>query len=137
MEQISPTETDAAFMHCCLTLSCSSYKTGGTALGWELRGGSCLQSSSARGVPGTVGVSPEPQPAEQRGGEGGAGPSLTWKRAGVASSGTCWWCFEQEICVQVVVSTIGPDLIISVVILGSSGRRVGGYEGQEQGKIVG
>lgn len=42
MEQISPTETDAAFMHCCLTLSCSSYKTGGTALGWELRGGSCL-----------------------------------------------------------------------------------------------
>lgn len=70
---------------------------------WELRGGSSLQFSSARGLPGTVGVSPEPQPAEQRGGGGGAGPSLTWKRAGVASSGTCWWCFEQANCVQVAI----------------------------------
>lgn len=102
MEQISPAEADAAFMHYYLTLSCSSYRIRGTALVWELRGGSCLQSSSARGLPGTGGVSPEPQPAEQRGG-GGAGPSLTWKRAGVASSGTCWWCFEQENSVQVVI----------------------------------
>lgn len=42
MEQISPAEADAAFMHYYLTLSCSSYRIRGTALVWELRGGSCL-----------------------------------------------------------------------------------------------
>lgn len=33
-----------------------------------------------------------------------------------ASTGTCWWHFEQEICVQAVILTAGPDLIVYMVL---------------------
>lgn len=131
-EQASAAEIDAACLDCCLTLSCSSYKIRGTTL--TVGRVSCLHSLPAHGEPGTAGISPGVLHLSwsQQSKVGGGVRSnrlldQAWiERAGAASCGTCWRCFEQENCAQVVLLTTGTDLIISMVILGSPGRRVGG-----------